>query len=482
MKKNLLKRLGEALGMGDEKKESTASGDSAEGTAPNEKPRDASSSEDGSPAKPRAAEPEAETLSPTGQALEEMPPPASEEVSSAVPTGDSPGPPLVCLFFEVHQPNRLRKYDFFDIGQSPFYEDDELNERLLNEACELSYLPANRLFKKLIEESDGRFRISMSLSGVLIEQLEVYRPDVLKSFQELHATGAVEIVGETYYHSMGFHRSKKEFAEQVEKQTAKIQEVFGVTPRSFRHTACVYFNELASFVESLGFESMMADAVGTILQGREANRLYRSPNVKAMKTILRNGGMSDDLAVRFGITDWDEYPLTAEKYARWCYASDGEVVTVAMDYDCIGRHQTKEDGIFDFWEAFPAEFKKLGGQFATVPEVTDRLDVHGEYDCPEPTSWAGAARDLSAWKENTMQQEARKKILIIEDAVKAENDPELLHQWRKMQTAEHFLYMSTKTGPEGRLHDRLRPYPSAYDAYLSFMNALSDLQLRLDKE
>lgn len=406
--------------------------------------------------------------------------PKSKAKEEAKPSPESPAGkgPLVCLYFSVHQPNRLRDYSFFDIGNSPFYEDDDLNKRLLNEACELSYLPANKMFQELIEESDGQLKISLSLSGVLIEQLEAFRPDVLKSFQELHATGAVEIVAETYYHSMGFHRSQADFAQQVELQMAKVKEVFGVTPTVFRHTACVYFNKLAAFVESLGFKAMLGDAVGSILQGREANRLYRSPTVKSMKTLLRNGGMSDDLAVRFGSHEWDEHPLTAEKFARWCSESDGEVVNLFLEYDCIGRHQREETGIFDFWKAFPKELAKLGGRFATVSEVADTLEVAGEYDCHEPTSWAGKARDLSDWKENAMQEEARRKILAIENEVKAKEDPEILHQWRKMQTAEHFQYMSTKKGPEGDLIDRLRPYPSAYDAYLYFMNALSDLQLR----
>lgn len=426
------------------------------------------------------AKPSNQKSNPPSESKEKSEVPAEKGATTEPSTGRKV--PLVCLYFAVHQPNRLREYSFFDIGNSPFYEDDDLNRRHLDEACELSYLPANKMFKKLIEDSQGQLKISLSLSGVLIEQLEAFRPDVLKSFQELHATGAVEIVAETYYHSMGFHRSQKDFAEQVELQMAKIKEVFGVTPKAFRHTACVYFNKLAAFVESLGFESMLGDAVGSILQGREANRLYRSPNVKNMKTLLRNGGMSDDLAVRFGSHEWDEHPLTAQKFARWCYESDGEVVNLFLDYDCIGRHQGKNTGIFEFWKAFPGELEKLGGKFATVSEVAETLEVAGEYDCHEPTSWAGKARDLSDWKENAMQEEARRKILAIESEVKAKNDPEILHQWRKMQTAEHFLYMSTKKGPEGELHDKLRPYKSAYDAYLYFMNALSDLQLRLAKD
>lgn len=405
-------------------------------------------------------------------------PPAPQADAKPLPAND-PSLPEISIFFEVHQPNRLKSYSFFDIGNDPFYEDDLLNKAVLDEISEKSYLPANALLTRLIAESQGRFRISMSLSGVFLEQLEAHRPDVLKSFQKLYATGGVELVCETYYHSMGFHRSKEEFAEQVELQRKKLKELFGAEPKAFRHTACVYFNELAAYVEGLGFESMLAEAVGTVLQGREANRLYRSPGVKEMKTHLRNGTLSDDIAFRFGKHEWDEHPVTAEKFAHWCRESRGEVVNLFMDYDCLGNHQAADTGIFDFWAAFPSAWEALGGSFSTVSEVAAKLAVSGEYDCHLPTSWADEEKDLSPWKGSAMQEEARRKILVIEEQVKAKNDPELLHQWRKMQTAEHFYYMSTKEGPAGELHAKGRPYPSAYDAYLNFMNALSDLQLRL---
>ena len=388
----------------------------------------------------------------------------------------------ICFFFEVHQPNRLKHYSFFDVGNDPFYEDDETNRRLLDEACEECYLPANEMMTQLIEEGKGQFRISMSVSGVLLEQLEASRPDVLESFQKLHATGGVEIVAETYYHSMNFHRSKKEFAAQVEKQMEKVKEVFGVKPKAFRHTACIYFNELAAYVEGLGFESMLGEAVGHVLGGREANRLYRSPNCETLKTHLRNGILTDDIAFRFGNPDWPQHPLSAEEFATWCQNNGGEVVNLFMDYEAIGQHQKAETGIFEFFKAFPAAWETLGGRFVTVSEAASELEVSGEYDCHDPTSWAHESKDLSAWKGNAMQEEARRKILVLEDLVKSKNNPELLHQWRKMQTAEHFYYMSTTGGTAGEMHDRLRPYESAYDAYLYFMNALSDLQIRLEEE
>ncbi|MBK1832880.1 glycoside hydrolase family 57 protein [Roseibacillus ishigakijimensis] len=408
-----------------------------------------------------------------------------KEASVAVAAEDSAPPaPIqpICFFFEAHQPNRLKPYSFFDIGHEENYEDDELNNKLLNEICDKSYLPANKLMKELIEEGEGNFRISLSISGVLLEKLEKERPDVLKSFQELHATGGVEIVAETYYHSISFHRSKEEFAEQVQMQVDKIESVFGVKPKAFRHTACVYYNELAAFVEGLGFESMLGEAVGRILDGREANYLYRSPNVKEMKVHLRNGILSDDIAFRFGNHAWPEHPLTAEKYARWCQTNGGEIINLFMDYECLGYHQEEETGIFKFLKAFPREWAKLGGRFVTVSEANDEFDSAGIYDCHEPTSWADLDKDLSPWKGNAMQEEARRKILNMEELVKSKNCPKLLHRWRKMQTAEHFYYMSTKGGECGDFHDRLRPYPSAYDAYLYFMNALSDLQIRLEEE
>ena len=399
-----------------------------------------------------------------------------EEVSSEM----SPEGPVISIFFNVHQPNFLKRYSFFDIGQEPFYEDDELNRQKLDEASKLSYLPANELLTELIESSGKRFRISLSLSGTLIEQLEKHRPDVLESFQKLHATGGVEIVCGTYYHSMGFHRSKEEFAEQVSLQREKVKEVFGVEPKVYRHNACIYFNELAAYVESLGFTSMLAEPVDGSLHGREANRLYRSPGVKEMKVHLRNGSLSDDLGVRFSHQDWDQFPLTSEKFASWCHESGGQLVNLFMNYECLGLHQRAESGIFEFWKAFPKAWEECGGRFLTISETAETFEISGEYDCHLPTSWADEEKDLSPWKGNVMQEEARRKILAMEEEVKTKNDPELLHQWRKMQTADHFYYMSTKTGADGEeLHAARRPYPSAYDAYLYFMNALTDLQLRV---
>ena len=388
-------------------------------------------------------------------------------------------PPDIALFFEAHQPNRLKPYSFFDIGNNPFYEDDALNEEIVGKVADKCYLPANAMFTRLAEEHGGDFKMALSLSGVLIEQLEHHRPDALQSFVDLHATGCVELLCETYYHSLCFRESGGEFTRQVERQQAKLKEVFGAEPAVFRHTELVYFNELAAFVEGLGFKGMLAEGVDRILRGRSPNHLYRSPNVENLRTFTRNCALSDDVAFRFADTGWAEHPLTPEKFARWCAAEDGELVNLFMDYETIGEHQWEDTGIFEFWSGFPAAALAAGCRFVTPSEAIEKHEVKGEYDCHEITTWADASKDLSPWKANPMQYEAKKKILSLERAVLAQNDPELVHQWSKMQTSDHFYYMSTKGGDDGAVHDYFRPYPSAYDAYLYFMNALSDLQIRI---
>ncbi|MDP0490344.1 MAG: alpha-amylase [Verrucomicrobiota bacterium JB023] len=474
--KNLLKALNVPEGEDETPSPPPASAKAA-GIRPEPVPETPSAEEPASPEQPAPAPAPVRGLKPAKPSDQTLP-----TAPAPLPTkgGNTPDSPVLTLFFEVHQPNRLKPYNFFDIGNDPFYEDDDLNRKILDKVSERCYLPANALFTRLLEEHAGQFRMAMSLSGVFIEQLEHHRPDVLESFKKLHATGHLELLSETYYHSMGYHRSKDDFTEQVALHKAKLKEHFGVKPSLFRHTEQVYFNEFAAHIERLKFKGMMAEGVAQHLNGRSPNHLYRSPNVKSMPVILRNGQLSDDIGFRFADTSWDQWPLTAETYAAWCAASGGDVLNIALDYETIGEHQGAETGIFDFWEEFPRLWLESGHRFATPSEVVDELKPVGIYDCHEPTSWADAEKDLSPWKGNAMQLEARKKILLIEQAVKDHDDAELLHQWRKMQTSDHFYYMSTKGGAAGQVHDYFRPYASAYDAYLYYMNALSDLQLRVE--
>ncbi|MCW1923357.1 glycoside hydrolase family 57 protein [Luteolibacter arcticus] len=387
--------------------------------------------------------------------------------------------PHTCLYFQVHQPNRLIPYDFFRIGQHAFYEDDGLNAEILSKVAEKCYLPANALFKKAIEETHGRFRMTLSISGTVIEQMQHHRPDVLKSFQDLVATGSVELLAETYYHSLAILHSKKEFERQVERHLETLESVFHVRPRVFRNTELIYNNAIAAQAETMGFDGIMAEGVPWVLNGQSANHVYRAPYVTRLKTMLRNASLSDDLGFRFSDKNWSEWPLTPEKFAGWVKKAPGDVVNLFMDYETIGEHHWKDTGVFEFWEKLPEAMLDEGLHWVTPGEVVDLFSATREYDCHWPTSWADAERDLSAWTGNVMQQEAIAKIHRLEEEVLAAKDPDLAHVWAKLQTSDHFYWMSTKDGTDGSVHQYFSPYGSPYDAYIYFMNALGDLQVRL---
>lgn len=387
--------------------------------------------------------------------------------------------PDVCLYFQVHQPNRLLSYDFFKIGENALYEDEGMNAGILDKVAEKCYLPANRMFQRLIEENEGRFRMAMSISGVVIEQMERYRPDVLESFRSLVASGGVELLAETYYHSLAFVHSNKEFDRQVDMHLDKIEEVFHVRPRVFRNTELIYNDAIAAKAETMGFDGVLAEGIGTNLAGQSPNFLYRAPTTARIKTLLRNIPLSDDLGFRFSDRSWKEYPLGPAKFAGWLAECDGDVVNLFMDYESIGEHQPEAGGIFAFWEGMPAALDEAGLQWVTPSEAVDVYRAARDYSSRTISSWADSERDLSAWMGNVMQQEAIAKVHRLEQEILAVNDDRLTDTWAKMQTSDHFYWMSTKGGTDGSVHSYFTPYPSPYDAYIYFMNVLADLQIRL---
>ncbi len=389
--------------------------------------------------------------------------------------------PDVCLYFQVHQPNRLLPFDAARVGGSAPHEDDAMNAGLLNRIAERCYLPANRMFQRLIEENEGRFRFAMSISGTVIEQMERHRPDVLESFQELVASGGVELLAETYYHSLAFVHSNKEFERQVDLHLRKLEEVFSVTPRVFRNTELIYNDTIAAKAETMGFEGVLAEGVERNLAGLSPNFLYRAPTTARIKTLLRNTRLSDDLGFRFSDASWPEYPITAEKFAAWLAACDGDVVNLFMDYESIGEHQPQNSGIIKFWNDLPDAIDEAGLQWVTPSEAVNVYRASREYDSHHITSWADSERDLSAWMGNAMQQEAINKVHSLECEVLAMNDRELLDSWAKMQTSDHFYWMSTKGGSDGLVHRYFTPYPGPEAAHRYFMNVLADLQFRLDR-
>ncbi|MCX5826749.1 MAG: glycoside hydrolase family 57 protein [Deltaproteobacteria bacterium] len=397
--------------------------------------------------------------------------------------------PAICLYFQVHQPCRLKRYTAFDIGHDHDYEDREENRRLLEKVAERCYLPANALLSNLIRKHEGRFRVAFSISGVLLDQLTTYRPDVLESFQRLAETGCVEFLNETYYHSLSFLFSRDEFRAQVSRHRRKIKELFGQDGKTFRFTELIYNNDLAREAESLGYEVILAEGAEALLDDRSPNRVYRASWDGAgdgrIKLLLRNYRLSDDVSFRFSNRGWQEYPLTVGKYAHWIHGENGAgtVINLFMDYETFGEHQWADTGIFRFLEKLPGGIlKHRDFVFATPAEIAGTVESVDSIDAPELSSWADTERDLTAWLGNAMQQDAAGTLYGLEATVKACKDTILLDSWRKLQTSDHFYYMCTKWFADGDVHKYFNPYPSPYDAYINYMNILDDLSKQVKKE
>lgn len=387
--------------------------------------------------------------------------------------------PDVCLYFQVHQPNRLLSKDSWKIAQTQSYEDEAMNAQILSKVADRCYLPANSMFQRLIEENDGRFRMALSISGVVIEQMQRFRPDVLESFKALVATGGVELLVETYYHSLAFVHSNKEFDRQVDMHLQMIEDTFAVRPKVFRNTELIYNDHIAAKAETMGFDGVIAEGVASNLEGHSPNYLYRAPETARIKTLLRNTQLSDDLGFRFSDPTWSGFPLTATKFSSWLAECDGDLVNLFMDYETIGEHQSEKAGIFDFWRAMPKALDEAGLQWVTPSDAVELYRASREYVSRSMSSWADTERDLSAWMGNTMQQEAIQKVHQLEQEILDANDPELMDIWAKMQTSDHFYWMSTKGGTDGKVHSYFTPYPSSTHAHTYFMNVLADLQVRL---
>ena len=390
----------------------------------------------------------------------------------------------ICFYFQVHQPFRIRNYNFDQIGASHFYEDYEKNKEILNKVADKCYLPANAKMLELIKRHSGKFRISYSISGVALEQFEQYRPEVIESFQKLVDTGCVEILSETFYHSLSFLYSKKEFERQVKKHYNKVNDLFGVNPEVFRNTELIFNNEIAQYVSEMGFKGMLCEGVDRFLSDRVPNYVYESPGVSDFKLLLKNYKLSDDIAFRFSNKEWKDHPLTSEKFAHWVHghAGDAECINLFMDYETFGEHQWKETGIFEFLDHLPEKiFTHPDFDFKTPSEVMETFPARDIYDVPYTTSWADAERDLSAWNENKMQKHSLHKIYSLEKVVKKSGNKELIDTWARLTTSDHFYYMSTKFWSDGDVHKYFSPYDSPYDAHIYFMNVLSDLEKTLEE-
>ncbi len=388
----------------------------------------------------------------------------------------------ICFYFQVHQPRRIRKFRHSDIGKDVNYFADEENAQILKKVASKAYLPTNSLMLELLQKHP-QLKLAYSFSGVVLEQFETYVPEVLQSFVALIDTGRVEILAETYYHSLAFMGLREEFNEQVRLHRGMVEKIFGQTPKVFRNTELIYNNDLAAHLEKLGYIGVLAEGADHILGWQSPAFLYTPPQGN-IRLLLKNYRLSDDIAFRFSEKSWSDYPLTAEKFASWVSQinGSGELVNLFMDYETFGEHQWEDSGIFKFMHKLPGEIlKHPDNDFVTPTEAIGRYTPKGSLNVPDYISWADTERDLSAWLSNAMQQDAMGKLYSLCGQILATQDQSLIEAWRHLTTSDHFYYMCTKWFADGDVHKYFNPYDSPYDAFRFFMNVLSDIKLKLEK-
>lgn len=388
----------------------------------------------------------------------------------------------ICLYFQVHQPNRLRQYRFFDIGKNSHYYDDFTNRTILRRIAQKCYLPMNELLLQQIEEQKGAFKVAFSITGTALEQFDRYCPEVIDSFKKLAATGCVEFLSETYYHSLSSLASESEFKHQVAKHKEAIEKYFGVTPTTFRNTELIYSDSIANMVGDLGFKTILTEGAKHVLGWQSPNYLYKATTKKNQKLLLRNSGLSDDIAFRFSNKGWENWPLTTDKFVSWLKSGDGEIVNLFMDYETFGEHQAASTGIFDFMKYLPAAVLADGEfEFVTPARAARKHKPVAPLCIPDAISWADEERDTSAWLGNELQNEAFNKLYSLSEKLAILNDAELWSDFGHLQESDHFYYMCTKFFSDGAVHKYFNPYDTPFEAFINYMNVLSDFMLRVDQ-
>ncbi len=389
----------------------------------------------------------------------------------------------ICMYFEVHQPMRLNRFSVFNIGNdadAPNYFNNKLNHEIFEKVAKKCYLPTNNLLLNLINEFDGKFRISFSLTGTFVEYCERFMPSVIDSFKKLFATGAVDMIEETYFHSLsGLYDDLDEFEEQIMMHRQMIKRLFNYEPKVFRNTEAIYDNRIAKKIGEMGYKGIITEGTEKILGWRSPNYLYRPIN-SDIKVLLRNYSLSDDIGFRFSSRHWPGFPLTADKYAHWMSRCEGDLINLFIDYETFGEHQWTETGIFDFLSHLPNEaLKHEQLDFVTVSEAVDRYQPVGEIDVPWAISWADADRDVSTWLGNDMQFACFNELKDIGKKLKKRGDEELLNVWRRLQTSDHLYYVSTKGLEDGDVHAYFSHYDGPYDGFINYMNVLQDLKQKI---
>ncbi len=389
----------------------------------------------------------------------------------------------ICFYFQVHQPTRLRLYRFFDIGKDSHYYDDFANRTILRRVAHRCYLPMNELLLNLIKQNGGKFKVAFSISGSVLEQFDRYAPEVIDSFRRLADTGCVEFLSETYYHSLASLASPAEFKHQVLKHKAAIEHYFGVTPKAFRNTELIYSDAIGEMVYEMGFKTMLTEGARHVLAWKSPNYVYSGALAPKLNLLLKNSSLSDDIAFRFSDRSWNNWPLTGEKYLGWIKsaADKDEIVNLFMDYETFGEHQKAQSGIFEFMKFLPEVILNDGTfEFVTPSEATKKHKAIGTLDVPDPISWADEERDVTAWLGNELQNDAYGKLYGLTEKLSILNNEDLWADFGHLQESDHFYYMCTKFFSDGAVHKYFNPYDTPYEAFINYMNVLSDFILRVD--
>ncbi len=390
----------------------------------------------------------------------------------------------ICIYFQVHQPFRLRTYRFFNIGDDHHYYDDYQNRQIIRRVADKCYLPANKMMLDLIREYGTAFKVSFSVSGTALEQLQQYAPEVIQGFRQLAKTGCVEFLAETYSHSLASLGNREEFVRQVKRHSDTIELLFGQKPQTFHNSELIYSDGIGEMVADMGFTSLITEGAKHILGWKSPNYMYCSARNPKLKLLLRNFRLSDDIAFRFSNQGWPQWPLTAEKFTGWLNGIEPreEVVNIFIDYETIGERQWKETGIFEFFKALPKiVLSKSNFRFSTPSELTHTLQPVAQLHVAHPISWADEERDLTSWLGNELQDEAFSKLYALTERIQTLDDPAIERDWQYLQTSDHFYYMCTKWFSDGAVRQYFNPYPSPYEAFINYMNVLSDFTIRVDE-
>ena len=389
----------------------------------------------------------------------------------------------LCFYFQIHQPVRLRRYRFFDIGKRHDYFDEYVNRSTIRRVAERCYLPMNHLIMDLIKRYGTNFKVSFSISGSALEQFALHAPEVIESFKELAKTGSVEFLAETYAHSLASLSDTDEFERQVQRHAAKMEELFGQKPVTLRNSSLIYSDQIGERVAAMGFESMLTDGAKHVLGWKSPNFVYTNVMNPRLKLLLKNSRLSDDLTLRFSDHSWHEWPLTADKYARWLKdcTQDSEIVNLFMNYETFGENQLAETGIFEFMRSLPEYiFSTTDFEFLTPSEAVKKHQPVAPLHVPYPISWADEEKDITGWLGNELQNEAFEELFKIQPKVEALNDPELNQDYSRLQASDHFYYMRTKLFSDNDYHRYVSPYETPYEAFINYMNVLSDFVARVE--